>query len=320
MRLHCNTVCLLFMALASTVAVTGQQPDESWYAEPVLLTTLRDSRITESSGLAASSRNTGVFWTHNDSGDGPFIYAFDRSGTARGIWRVQGAQAIDWEDMAVGPGPDPGRSYLYLADFGDNRRSRPEVVVYRVPEPEVASAEPGSSDTTPQLTEPADAIRLHYAGHVPHNAEALLVHPATGDLYVVTKLAGEADPETLVFRAQAPLGADGPTTLQRVGSIALPGIEWQLWFLTLQRPAEVTGGDISPDGRRVILATYGSGFELTLPDGAPFDEIWRRRPDPVDIGDRAGGESVCYRRDGLAILSGSEGPNSPLYEIIRTVP
>jgi hypothetical protein len=306
------------VAFASALALSAQQAAQARYAQPVLVATLDNPRITESSGLVASPRNPGIFWTHNDSGDGPFIYAFDRKGAARGTWRVRGAQAIDWEDMAAGPGPVPGRSYLYLADFGDNGRRRREVVVYRVPEPEIASPDSGPSDTPPQVTGPADAIRLRYGAGVPHNGEALLVHPITGDLYVVTKLAEGADPETLVFRAPAPLGAGGPITLRRVASLSLPDIEQKFLFFSVPRPAEVTGGDISPDGRSVILATYGSGFELTLPDGAAFHEIWRQQPVPVDLGERRGGESVCYRRDGLAILAGSEGRNSPVYEIIRT--
>ena len=74
---------------------------------------------------------------------------------------------------------------------------------------------------------------------------------------------------------------------------------------------------------RVVLPgelTYGQGFELTLPDGAPFDEIWSQTPVPVGLGARTVGESVCYRRGGLAILAGSEGRNSPIFEVVRVRP
>jgi len=37
--------------------------------------------------------------------------------------------------MAAGPGPERGKSYLYLGDIGDNNEARAEIVVYRVPEP-----------------------------------------------------------------------------------------------------------------------------------------------------------------------------------------
>src|SRR5262245_52674772 len=109
--------------------------DSSGYGAPVHLVNLENQDIKESSGIAASRRNADIFWTHNDSGDGPFIYAFDRQGKHRGVWRVAGAKAIDWEDMAVGPGPRRGQSYLYLGDIGDNSRKRDQITVYRVAEP-----------------------------------------------------------------------------------------------------------------------------------------------------------------------------------------
>src|SRR5689334_16831328 len=110
-------------------------------AQPVQLATLEDRRIDESSGLVASRRNPGLFWTHNDSGDLPLVYAFDRAGRSRGTWRVEGAQAVDWEDIAAGPGPTQGQSYLYVGDIGDNPRQRDSIVVYRFPEPELSATE-----------------------------------------------------------------------------------------------------------------------------------------------------------------------------------
>src|ERR1044072_2383297 len=99
------------------------------YGPPTTLTTIKDKSISESSGLAASRSTPGAYWTHNDSGDGPFIYAFDTRGDSLGIFRVTGAKAVDWEDMAA------DKSYLYIGDIGDNNKARDEVVVYRVPEP-----------------------------------------------------------------------------------------------------------------------------------------------------------------------------------------
>ena len=81
-------------------------------ATPLQIATLEDRSIRESSGVVASRKNPGLFWTHNDSGDGPFVYAFDRAGRGRGTFRVEGAKALDWEDIAAGAGPEAGRAYL----------------------------------------------------------------------------------------------------------------------------------------------------------------------------------------------------------------
>ena len=98
-----------------TGAANCQEPAQVRYTEPVRLASLADPQIVESSGLGASWRNPGLYWTHNDSGGGPFVYAFDRSGAARGAWRVRGAKARDWEDMAVGPGPEPEQWGIWLS-------------------------------------------------------------------------------------------------------------------------------------------------------------------------------------------------------------
>ena len=44
---------------------------------------------------------------------------------------------FDWEDIAVGPGPEPGVSYVYIGDIGDNLRLRSTISLLRFPEPDL---------------------------------------------------------------------------------------------------------------------------------------------------------------------------------------
>src|SRR5207248_3297632 len=88
-------------------------------APPRLLAKLADARITESSGLAASRTTPGVLWTHNDSGDGPYLFAIDRKGNTLARYRVPKADNVDWEDIAIATGAD-GKPILYIGDIGDN--------------------------------------------------------------------------------------------------------------------------------------------------------------------------------------------------------
>jgi hypothetical protein len=271
-------------------------------ATPAQIATLEDRRINESSGIVASRRNPGLFWTHNDSGDGPFVYAFDRSGRKRGTWQVEGAKASDWEDIAAGPGPEASRAYLYAGDVGDNDGERDFIVVYRFAEPEVNDADAASTRESPRATAKAEAIRIKYPDGA-HNCEALLVHPATGDLYVVTKAAESAG----VYKLAAPFDASAVNTFARVATLRGPGFFGAL----------VTGADISPDGRRVALCDYASGYELTLPEGSKnFDDVWTQKPTLVPLGARRQGESVCYSLDGAALLATSEGTPAPLIEVV----
>ncbi|MCU1266333.1 MAG: hypothetical protein JWM21_2651 [Acidobacteria bacterium] len=273
------------------------------YGPPVELAHLRDPAITESSGIVASRTAPGLYWTHNDSGDGPFIYAFDGQGKSRGVWRVAGAGARDWEDIAAGPGPVRNRSYLYIGDIGDNSSVRSTIVVYRIPEPTVTADDVRSTKSRPRSTETADSIQLRYPDGK-RDAETLMVHPFSGDLYVITKeLWGKAS----VYKAAAPLDTVKTITMVRVGGLNIPGLLGGF----------VTGGDISPDGSRVALCDYLHGYEILLGSANAFDAIWKQPIKVIELGQRRQGEAVCYRLDGKALLTTSEGPSSPLTEVVR---
>ena len=241
--------------LSSPAAHVSQKPQPpSPYGPPVTLATIKERSISESSGLVASRQTPGAYWTHNDSGDGPFIYGLDAHGNSLGIFRVNGAQARDWEDISIGPGPQAGKPYLYIGDIGDNNDVRQDVVIYRVLEPALTPATRQLTRKAPGTTEPAEALRLKYPDG-PHDAEALLVHPFTGHIYIVTKLM-IADPT--VYEAAPPFATGKTITMTRIGPIHVPSLFGGV----------VTGGAISPDGRRAALCDYFQGYELTLPAGS----------------------------------------------------
>jgi hypothetical protein len=274
------------------------------FLPPRVIGILQDSAINESSGIVASRTTPGLYWTHNDSGDGPYIYALDEHGARRGTWRVKGASARDWEDIAAGPGPEEGVSYLYIGDTGDNGEARAEIVVYRIREPTIKPADSSSTKLKPLATDDAEAIHLRYPDGA-HDAEALLVHPKSGDLYIVTKVSFA---NAVVYKAAAPLNTTGPTRLARITELKIPSLFGGL----------VTGGDISPDGTRVAFCDYVDGYELVLANArASFDQIWKQPLKPFDLGKRKQGEAIAYRLDGRALLATSEGLRSPLIEVVR---
>jgi hypothetical protein len=318
-------VCLVLCALAAACGASGarQTPSPSQirkqgraaptprpeeraaYGPPARLGEFGDDAVDESSGVAASRANAGLYWTHNDTGDGPFLYAFDRQGAKRGVWRVAGAKADDWEDMAAGPGPERGRTYLYIGDIGDNDYARGSVVVYRVPEPAVTGEDAESSKKRARETAPAEAIMLKYPDGA-HDAETLLVHPQTGDLYIVLK---SLDPTAGVYKLAAPFDSTKTHTLARVGEVRAPGAPFGGFF---------TGGAVSPDGTRLVLCDYIHAYEMTLPAGAPaFDAVWKQPMLVVDLGERKHGEAVTYGPDGDTILATNEGRHGAIVEVKR---
>ena len=300
----CQQVAVPKDARARTVSQkTTARVDEA-YGPPVKLADLEDKAIDESSGLVASRTSPGNYWTHNDSGNGPVIYAFDSKGRRKGVWKVTGATSEDWEDMAAGPGPKPNTNYLYIGDIGDNPGNRSEIIIWRIPEPVIPATDTGSTEKKPEVTEAAEAIRLRYPDGK-HDSEALLVHPTTGRIYLVLKVP-LINPG--VYAVDMPKDTREVVTLKRIGEVDMPGLLGGI----------VTGGAISPDGRRAALCDYIQGYELVLKDpAAPFDSIWKQPVETVDLGKRKHGETVTYRLDGKALIATSERLPAPLLEIGR---
>lgn len=89
--------------------------------------------LNELSGLAQSRRYPGVLWAHNDSLDKPRLFAIDQRGALLSEHRVEGAQNVDWEDLALADGPLEG--LLLIGDTGNNFHWRDELSVYVVREP-----------------------------------------------------------------------------------------------------------------------------------------------------------------------------------------
>lgn len=293
----CAFAWICFFALSSA---PGQQSKPPTYGPPVNVGILHDNSIDESSGLVASRSTTGAYWTHND--DGAFIYGLNSRGAPLGVFRVPGAQARDWEDISIGPGPERGKSYLYIGDIGDNEATRSEIVVYRVAEPALTTETVNLNRQAPGMTATAEAIRLRYPDGK-FDAETLLVHPSSGNIYVITKVAVF---RPVVYEAAAPFTPGQLITMRRIGEIRVPSLFGGV----------LTGGSISPDGRRVALCDYFQGYELVLPaKSIDFNDIWKQRIAGFDLGKRKQGEAIAYRQDGKALLATSEGKNAPLIQV-----
>lgn len=283
------------------------KPDaQQSYAAPKQIATLEDKDIKESSGIVASRLNENIFWTHNDSGDQPLIYAFDRAGKKRGVWKLTGARSTDWEDIAASPPDAAGNSYLYLGDIGGGKKIRRErVTIYRVREPKVTDANRQSTKKTATATERAETIEVKYPDGS-HDAETLLVHPQTGDLYIITKGMFSSS----VYKLKAPITSGAVHMLTKIGSLKSDSFFGGL----------MTGGDISPDGTRIVLCDYANAYEIRLAQNSrSFDDIWKQELIEIKAGERRQGEAVCHSLDGEAILLTSEKRPTPLIEVIRVL-
>jgi hypothetical protein len=247
--------------------------------------TLADPHITEASGIVASASYDNVLYTHNDSGDIARFFAIDGSCHTRATFVLSGVQARDWEDISRGPG-----GTLWLGDIGDNSATRTKgILLHRVAEPRPTS--------TGTVRIASVAFRLRYADG-PHDAEALLVHPRTGQVLIVTKGFGGGS----VYTAQLPLQANAPNVLRQVGHVSVP---------------EVTGGDISPDGSHVVLRNYTAAYEWTV-KGDDVAGALKGEPTRIALPSSPQGEAITYTRDGKDLIVTSEGVGAVVQTADRT--
>jgi len=247
--------------------------------------TFASPRVVESSGVAVSRAHPGVLWTHNDSGDGPYLYATDLQGRDLGFLLVPGAEAIDWEDMALGPCPTRAGSCVYLADTGDNLERRPSVTVYAVPEPDPPT---GPGDTLRTTGAPA-VLQLRYPDGA-HDVEAIYVAPRGGDLYLVSKGRSGSIGVYRVDRSQwSGSGGGVIATATRVQILDIrPDGGAGRW---------VTSAAIRADGRLVALRTYAEIYLFYPGVGGRLTPARERACELGALDEPGGGEAIDFLHD-----------------------
>jgi len=235
--------------------------------------TIQDPHITESSGLVRSVLHPTLLWTHNDGGSTAEIYGINPKGRTVARITLRGIDPYDPE--AISRGKDAsGRPALFLADTGDNAARRKNVSVFRVTEPKSL----GRQTIKPTW------FRFKYEDG-PHDAEALLIDPRDGRLWIATKSLGTGGlyvaPRKLVTESH------GINKLQRVADV----------------PALTTDGAFLPNGK-FVLRTYTSAFLYDAPG---------KLREQLSMPTQAQAESIAV--DGNRLLVGTEGPDSKVLAV-----
>ncbi|MBA3769264.1 MAG: hypothetical protein H0X08_01955 [Blastocatellia bacterium] len=210
----------------------------------------------------------------------------------------------DWEDIALRR-DETGTCHLYIGDIGNTdglRRTRHRV--YRFKEPVISPERRNDTKNAAADTELAETLEFGYPD-ASHDAETLMVHPATGNLYVLIK---SLESPSAIFKLVPTFGDEQTQVATRLGDFSVPAIP----------SGSVTGGSIAPDGTRLVVSDYSAAYEISLPCGAQdFDEIWTQRPIAFSLGKRRQGEAITYSRDGMSIFATSEKQNAPIIQVRR---
>ncbi|MFC3562920.1 hypothetical protein [Pedobacter jamesrossensis] len=250
--------------------------------------------LSEISGLFISRNN--LFFIHNDSGDTSRFFAIDAKGNLVSTLYFKGDLSkkhfgvTDCEDIAGGPGLVKNKSYIYLGDIGDNGSNRPYVTVYRFPEPNKFSI---------NMQIESEAVHLKYPNG-PQDAETLMVDPILKELIIISKRQDTVG----IYSASLFFKNEDTVTMKKQGSLFLPGKG--LWKY-------VVSGDISRDGRQVILKTYTNVYYWLRNGKEPISQTLRRMPTKLPYILEPQGEAVGFTPDGKAYYCISEGKNAVIY-------
>lgn len=271
-------ISILLFVLSSCTAPEAPPTAASPFTSAINTGRLRGADMSEASGLVASARFPGSFWTHNDSGSDPEIFLIDSTGYSQSVYRLVDITNRDFEDIAR------YGNTIYVADIGDNRAVRSEISVIAFEEPQTLGN---------QSIPPTSVYRMTYPDGA-RDAETLLIDPLTRDWYIVTK----RESSVRVYRYPYPQNHSQIVTLERV-----PGV------LPM---TSVVAGDVSPDGSEVLLKTYDEVFYWSRQGDEPLSATLFRTPAEVPYKAEPQGEAIAFSLSGSGFFTTTEeGSNEP---------
>ncbi len=282
--LYCLCALNLFTACAQSPAQPAANP---FFKGPEKTGRLGDDQLNETSGMAPSHVLNNYYWLHNDSGDKARLFLMKKDGTAQGIASFN-EQVLDCEDIATGIGYTAG-TFVYLGDIGDNAAFRTQLAVYTFEENALLKA-----------AQKQDKIK-HYLKTIlqypdgPRDAETLMVDPRDSLLYIVSK----REKNVHIYTA----------TLKAV--FTQPVVVLQL-RATIPH-TYITAGDISADGREVLLKNYDSVFYWKRNLREPVYTALTKPATLLTYKKEKQGEAICFTTANNGFLTTSEGKHEPIY-------
>ena len=272
-------IIFLFFLLASCSKTQSDRDDCEVFLPARPIAELNNDKLEEVSGLAVSVANPSHLWVHNDSGNPAAIYLVDEQLDIKLECKLANIRNRDWEDMAVGPGPEEGKSYVYVADIGDNNAKYKVKYIYRFEEPVAASQ---TEEIT--ITE-FDTIAFTLEDGK-KDTEAIMIHPKTNDIYVVSK----REKPVYVYKLSSPFSTRD--TLVASKQLSLP--------LT-----QIVAAGFSPDGQEIVMKNYD--FVYYWPIGKQsVEQALGNQPVILCYSEEPQGESIAFNLDGSGLYTLSE--------------
>ena len=197
---------------------------------------------------------------------------------------MSGALPRDWEDICIGPGPEAGSDYLYIADIGDNFSNRNKKIIHRIKEPTI---EFDSLQTPFDIkTKDFETIIFKYPDGN-RDAEAIMIDPLTKDLFVLSKRESSVH----LYRLPYPQSVSTINIAEKIGNLTISPER------RYYRSDQVTSADISRDGQKILIKTYYNIILIERSKEDPMSSILSSNQRNLYYIREIGGEAVCWRWD-----------------------
>jgi hypothetical protein len=300
-------VCLCLSLLSGCDQKRYLPVTESIFDAGVISGKLDTKELKEASGLSASVNNPNLLWAHNDGGNEARIFLLDKQAHIKATIRFANINQRDWEDIAVGPGPEEGKNYIYVGDIGDNESKHNDKFIYRVEEPLVDWRT--TVDTT---LKKIDCIKFQLPDGS-RDAEALLVDPLTRDIYVFSKREVKVNLYKLAYPQS--------TTEIIQAELVLPKLEFnQFEARSVSKMGEETlingyhstfynqivSCDISDDGLEILVKSYSSVYYWKRTKEESIIEVLQKTPILLPYFPEPQGEAIAFDVAGTGYYTVSE--------------
>ena len=270
--------------------------------------TIAAPALIETSGLTYSHREPDLLWAINDGGSPAVLFALRTDGSHLGSVVVEGADNIDWEDMAGFEWQ--GQHFILIADIGDNLAVRDTVDIYVVVEPvrRDTGAFPSSVAVEWQF-------QFRYEDG-PRDCESVGVDADRQEILLITKRTSPPQLYRLPLRPATDATTLIAKRMGKVTGIPPPTMDEMIFnprFGVLQ--SQPTALDIRTDNRQILVLTYKNAYLFSREQNVSWADVLTGEPRTILLPRLKQKEAAAYSPNGHTVYVTTEGRSAPLLEI-----